>query len=173
VGKKPLYFWHERDRFGFSSELRVLTALGAPVQLDTTAVALFLRLGYIPSPYSIFSSIRKLEPGHYLRFDRQGLTTRRYHCLSYHPKRDLDVEEARREVRELLTVATKRRLLSDRPLGVLLSGGVDSTAVASTMAKLSSDPIHTFSMGFAGWPGSELPYAEQVATTLSTTVRWR
>jgi asparagine synthase (glutamine-hydrolysing) len=173
VGKKPLLYWHDaiRGRLAFASEMRVLTALGAPHDIDAEAVAMYLRVGYIPSPHTIFSAVRKLPPGHYLQTDGRQLTLRRYHQLQYQPKRVLDHAAATREVRELLTTATRRRLLSDRPLGALLSGGVDSTAVTAAMARLSAQPVHSFSMGFANWGGTELPYAEEVARTLGTDHR--
>src|SRR5688572_22144513 len=156
VGKKPLLFWHDTatNRVAFASEMRVLTALGAPRDLDHESIALFLRLGYIPAPHTIFRSVRKLLPGHFFDTDGTTVRERRYHKLEYHPKRVLSADDCRREVRELLDTATKRRLLSDRPLGVLLSGGVDSTAVTAAMARLSREPVKTFSMGFADWSGN-------------------
>ena len=172
VGKKPLLFWHdaERRRFAFASEMRVLQALGAPQDLDHEAIALFFRMGFIPSPHTIFRAVEKLPPAHQLQTNADTVHQHRYYSLAYHPKRALAADEAREEVRDLLTMATRRRLLSDRPLGVLLSGGVDSTAIAAAMTRLGAD-VRTFSMGFANWPSSELPFAEEVARTLGTDHR--
>ena len=94
---------------------------------------------------------------------RQGVRISRYWSLEYLPKRDIDEREAAVRVRELLTEAVRKRLISEVPLGAFLSGGIDSSAVVAIMAGLSSRPVKTFSIGFDEADYNELPHARRVA----------
>src|SRR5207244_3965559 len=115
-----------------------------------------------------YQEIRKLPPAHILIADRHGVQVRRYWSLSYTPKNDVSEAEATTRVRELLTAAVRRRLMSDVPLGAFLSGGVDSSAVVALMAELSDRPVKTFSIGFDDPRYNELPRARCIAKRFNT-----
>ncbi|MDP9072901.1 MAG: asparagine synthase (glutamine-hydrolyzing) [Actinomycetota bacterium] len=175
-GKKPLYYWTDGHRFVFGSELKaVLADPYVPRSLDPLAIPAYLTFGYVPTPRTFFEGIRSVPPGHVLTFDASGtVTLERY----WHPPLpgvdgcgalDLSFEEARREVRRLLCDAVDRRLISDVPLGAFLSGGIDSSAVVAFMARLSPEPVKTFTIGFDDREGfDERPYAAEVARHFGT-----
>jgi len=136
-------------RFYFASEIQSLTEVpGLSREIDECAIDLYLTYSYIPSPWSIYRAIRKLPPAHLLRVRGDKLSLERYWQPVFEPKLDLDYGEAKRELLRLFTESVRLRLISDVPLGVFLSGGVDSSAVAAVMSTITSGPIKTFSIGF-------------------------
>ena len=153
AGKKPLYYHHAAGRFVFASELKaVLLAPGFERRVSREAVDLYFSLGYVPSPWSIFEGIAKVEPRQFLVYDLKADSlskSRFYEIPSVAPSRS----RARlvREGRALLRDAVRLRLAADVPVGAFLSGGLDSSAVVATMAE-TTDPerLHTFSIGFEG-----------------------
>jgi asparagine synthase (glutamine-hydrolysing) len=150
VGKKPLFYAWRNGRLWFASEPRAILATGeVPRDVDYQAIDLFLHYQCVPAPRSAFAAIRKLPPGHTLVWRDGRIDLRRYWKLSY---RDRPLEggepEACERIREAVLEATRLRLRSDVPVGVLLSGGVDSSAVVAAMARLSPGPVKTFSIGF-------------------------
>jgi asparagine synthase (glutamine-hydrolysing) len=170
VGKKPLFYAAQGARIAFASEMR---ALLADPELDTTidlrALDAYLALQYVPHPFSIFESVRKLPPGSLLTFDSQGVGVARYWRLQYEPKTDeLDEAEAAERLRAELDEATRIRLMSEVPLGAFLSGGVDSSAVVASMARQSAAPVKTFSITFGEADFDEARYARIVADRYST-----
>jgi asparagine synthase (glutamine-hydrolysing) len=170
IGKKPLYYAVTPSLFAFASELRALLAVpGLPRDIDLKAVDSYLTLQYIPSPMSVFKSIRKMEPASTLVFENGHLTTEKYWNLPLGaPKLDEPVEELKERLRAELAEAVKVRLISEVPLGAFLSGGIDSSVVVALMAKASSQPVKTFSIGFKEAQFSELGYARQVAEMYGT-----
>lgn len=174
-GKKPL-FWARDDRgFYFASEIKAILAAGFKAEMAEEALPEYLALGYVPTPRTMFRSVYSLPPGSYAVVDA---------TLSCNPQTYWDwpmpgrsgsafrgtPEEAGRGIETTLSEAVRKRLVSDVPLGVLLSGGVDSTAVALHAQKLSASPIRTFTVGFQGDPEhDERPFAKLVAQTLGTT----
>jgi len=171
-GEKPLYYAERADGFVFASELAALVAdERTPTALSMEALDSYLALQYVPAPHTIYEACKKLPPGHTLEV-RPGErpVTRRYYQISFAPTlQDISEEEAARRVRAVVEEAVSSRLMSDVPLGAFLSGGIDSSIVVACMARATSAPVKTFSVGFAegGREDNELPYARLVAE------RWR
>ena len=158
VGKKPFYYQFRQDRFQFASELK---ALDVEIDLDNTALNYYLALGYIPGDLCITKGVKKLPAAHAARLDldKFNLTVWRYWQLpELCADEKTDGEELAGRVEELLEDAVRIRLLSDVPLGVLLSGGFDSSLIASMAARQSSKPIKTFNIAL---PGSALDESRQ------------
>ena len=174
LGKKPLYYWHRDRLFLFASEPKALLihpAVGRSI--DWTALHHYLAFGYTPVTRSIFDSIQKLPPAHTATLTGGRLTQRRYWQLprvQTSAGEAVTIEESAAAVRAELRAAVRRRLESDVPLGVFLSGGVDSSAVVASMREVTSGRIATFSIGFGRAAASydELPYARLVAERFAT-----
>jgi asparagine synthase (glutamine-hydrolysing) len=170
VGKKPLYYSQSGSRLWFASELKGLLAVPEVTRdLDPIAVDQYLTYQYVPHPLSIFKGIKKLPPGHRLLWTDGSVAVEPYWQLDYAEEgtRPPGTEEILAErLREVLLDATKVRMITERPLGAFLSGGLDSSAVV--MARLSDQPISTFSIGFSDETYNELPFARQVAELYGT-----
>jgi asparagine synthase (glutamine-hydrolysing) len=166
-GKKPLLYAHKGDELHFASEFTGLRAAGClparSADVDLDALDSYLTFMSIPAPLTIYRGVRKLPPASWLTCDASGVRVERYWQLEYLPKIDVSEREAVSRVRELLTEAVRKRLISEVPLGAFLSGGVDSSAVVAVMAGLSSRPVKTFSIGFGDADYNELPHARRVA----------
>ena len=168
AGKKPLFTYTSDDRVVFASEPKAL--LGHPdldIEVDAEAIPYYFLYGYVPHPQTIYKGVRHVEPGTVVTFDRQGTQVPRRHWQLEFPdvrrrparstvrlKPDPTVppsrDEAAKRVRELVTAAVERRLVSDVPLGAFLSGGLDSTIIVGVMSQLMKEPVRTFSLGFEG-----------------------
>jgi asparagine synthase (glutamine-hydrolysing) len=172
VGKKPLNYAVKNRSLIFGSEIKSI--LRDPVirpEVDIGAMDLYLTYGYIPYPQTIFSGIKKLPPAHILIWEKGEIRLRRYWELSYKNKIKMDEIECRERILELLTEATKIRLVSDVPLGAFLSGGIDSSAVVAIMSRLTVHPVKTFSIGFENESFNELKYAKRIAKLFNTDHR--
>lgn len=171
MGKKPLYWAHVDGVFLFGSELKAIIAHPrAPRTIDRTALAKYLAYHYIPAPRSIFENVHKLGPGEFLSIARGAVKVERYWDIPLDEHQHLHSErEVIEELRGLLRDAVGRRLISDVPLGVFLSGGIDSSTVVAMMSELR-DPqsIKTFSIAFAEESFDESTYARQVAKHFRT-----
>jgi asparagine synthase (glutamine-hydrolysing) len=173
-GKKPLYYWHRGRLFLFASEPKALLCHPAVSRaLDWPAFQHYLAFGYTPTARSIFDAVHKLPPAHTATLVAGRLTLARYWRLPLDvaPTRPRPaLAESAAAVRDELREAVRRRLESDVPLGVFLSGGLDSSAVVATMREITSGPIATFSVGFGRAAPSydELPYARLVAERFET-----
>jgi asparagine synthase (glutamine-hydrolysing) len=172
-GKKPLYYWHDDRRFVFGSEIKALLAAGVPAAMDESALGEYLAFGYVPTPRTLFRGIRKLPPASTLVVDAHGVhEPRAYWDLRFPLASEagtVQPGDAAVRVRELLTEAVRKRLMSDVPLGILLSGGVDSSAVAAIAARLVPGRIKTFTAGFEGDAFfDERPHAARVAQHIGT-----
>lgn len=164
VGKKPFLYAVSEGRFVFCSEMSGVVAhpwVGS--EIDHQALELYLQLQYVPAPWTIFEAVRKLPPAHYAVFSQNGFLVKKYWDIDYRQKVSLSEGDALDGLEERLTEATRLRLISDVPLGALLSGGVDSSLVVALMSRISSQPVRTFSIGFREEAFNELPYAQQVA----------
>ncbi len=172
VGKKPLYYAVRDGTLSFASELNALMEdPDLPRTLDLGALDAYLALRYIPHPLSIYRVARKLPPGGRLVWEEGTASIDRWWRPSYRPKVAPKSEaEFLEAIRDAVRRATRRRLMSDVPLGAFLSGGIDSSAVVAAMAEASSEPVKTFSIGFVtSRPEfNELPYARLVAETFGT-----
>lgn len=164
VGKKPLYYYHDGQTFAFASELKALRAGGfCPDELDLEALDCYFSFGYIPAPKSIYKAVRKLTSAHYLQISEHTHTEKCYWNLSFADPVSRTLEAVTEEFAALLDDAVQCRLMSEVPLGVFLSGGLDSTLVAASMARIMKTPITTNSIGFEDSKFSELPLAKIVA----------
>lgn len=171
VGKKPFKYYFDGATFIFASELKaILTQSEYTREIDYTAIHHYLTLQYVPASLTGFKGISKLEPGHFLKLDlkTKELHKERYWQLDYSQKLDLPEIEWKRRIITTLEESVKLRMIADVPLGAFLSGGVDSSAVVALMARNSTQPIKTFSIGFQEERYNELPYARQVATAFGT-----
>ena len=165
VGKKPLFFSARDGRLWFASEPRAILASGeVPRDVDYHAIDQFLHYQVVPNPLSGFAAIRKLPPAHTLIWSEGEISTRRYWKLSYRDHDgDLSEADVREQIRAALLEATRLRMRSDVPVGALLSGGVDSSSVVAAMARLSAQPVKTFSIGFDVDEFDETSSAREVA----------
>jgi asparagine synthase (glutamine-hydrolysing) len=169
LGKKPLHYALGPARIAFASELDPLARHPAVSRdLDEEALALYLQLQYIPAPWTIYRSIRKLPPGHFARWNADGFHVQEYWSVDYTEKVRLDEPEALERLDEQLREAVRLRLVSDVPLGALLSGGVDSSLIVALMAQVSHRTVKTYSVGFQEQAYNELPYAEAIARQYGT-----
>ena len=165
VGQKPLLYAHQQNGdLIFGSEFQaILQHPDISREVDYEAIDSYLSYLCIPAPQTAFKKIRKLEPGHWLRWKGGEIETKRYWLPDFSKKIKITQEEAEEETLRILREATKLRLISEVPLGAFLSGGVDSSTIVALMAQESEKPVKTFSIGFEEQDFSELKYAKQVA----------
>lgn len=173
LGIKPLYYHVCGKTLFFASELKALMAFKSfSKELDLDAVRLFLHYQYIPSPQTVFKNTYKLMPGHWAEMDGDGLKVHLYWQPPMQtPQSDetqLSEGETLTVLERLLTQSVKDRLVSDVPLGALLSGGIDSSLIVALMQKVSTSPVRTFSIGFDVQGYDEAPWAAQIADRLGT-----
>jgi asparagine synthase (glutamine-hydrolysing) len=174
-GKKPLYYWSVGDTLVFASELKGLLAHpDVPRRLDPAAIPAYLTFGYVPTPRTFYAGVQSLRPGHILTLEAG--TSPQLTCYWSPPQRDhgsdhsaLAIDKAGTNVRNLLTEAVARRMVADVPIGAFLSGGIDSSAVVATMARLSGERVATFTIGFDDQEGyDERSYARLIANRYNT-----
>ncbi|HEY5745977.1 MAG TPA: asparagine synthase (glutamine-hydrolyzing) [Chryseolinea sp.] len=174
VGVKPLYYYHKDNTFLFSSTLRPFHMHPAfHKEVDMASLGLFLQYSYIPGPHCIFKHTQKLLPGHYLEI---SLTNRDIKLHKYwdvvdaynQPKLDVGDEEAIRETEKILSESFNYRMVADVPVGIFLSGGFDSSAVAALIQKDRTDRLKTFTIGFDVPGFDEAPDARRIAKHLGT-----
>ncbi|MFF4348678.1 asparagine synthase (glutamine-hydrolyzing) [Streptomyces sp. NPDC001530] len=169
VGKKPLYYQHAGGELVFASELKALAVVpSVRRELDPVALHHYLTYQYVPAPWSIYRGVRKLPPGHMLVWQDGRVDVRRYWELDFTPGSVDSEQEAIERTRELLLEATRIRMVSERPLGAFLSGGIDSSAVVAAMARIADGPVKTFSIGFDDSRYDERVYARAVAQLYGT-----
>lgn len=170
VGKKPLFYSLINGNFVFGSELKVLLEHGeVSKEIDFSALDSYLTFGYVPEEFCIFKDVKKLLPGHSLTFRNGKVETKKYWDFNYIKPVEIRSEaEYIEELRAQITDAVKIRLISEVPLGAFLSGGVDSSSIVGTMAKLSNQPVKTFSIGFNEDSFNELKYARVAAKHFNT-----
>jgi asparagine synthase (glutamine-hydrolysing) len=166
LGIKPLYHARVGDRVVFASELKALLASGLiDVQLDYTAIDTYLTLGYFPAPMTPLAGVSKLLPGHTLVVD-EDVTEVPFWRFPVPDPQPMSMHDAAEQLAEKLDEAVRLRLMSDVPLGAMLSGGLDSSLIVALMARHMSQPVKTFSVGFAEDRHSELADAREVAAHL-------
>lgn len=171
-GKKPLYYAALPHGLYFASEIKSLRAADVPLELDPEALRLYFQFTDIPDPFSIFQSIRKLEPGAWLEYSADGgIRKGRYWRLPT-PVADtppgFSEDETCKLIRDKFDESVRIRMISDVPLGAFLSGGIDSSSVVASMALQSTEPVKTFSIGFEEAAFNELPFAAAVAKKYKT-----
>jgi asparagine synthase (glutamine-hydrolysing) len=172
VGIKPLYYSVGLDRLVFGSEIKALLQDGVPRDIDPQALHDYLSFNYIPGPRTIFSHIRKLPPGHLLTCKNGDVKVRPYWELHYQEDArqsgTFSEEEYCEALHDLLKTTVKQHLISDVPLGVFLSGGIDSSSLVALMREVSAQTIQTFSIGFSEQSYNELAYARVIAKAFAT-----
>ena len=171
IGKKPLKYFFDNNVFIFASELKsILTQSQVKKEPDLTAIHNYLTYGYVPSPNTGFKNIYKLEPGHYLTLDLKSKKLKKniYWKPDFSEKLNIDESEWCNRILAELEESTKLRMIADVPIGAFLSGGVDSSAVVAIMARLSSKPVKTFTIGFANQKSDERHHAERIAKLYNT-----
>lgn len=181
IGIKPLYYGMSGGSFVFASEMKPFRKVeGFDLEVNRDALTLLFRHSYIPTPYSIYQSVRKLQPGHILRISKDNL--HRGEVATSEPYWEAlsvvdtegggafrgSAEEAIEELHDLLKDAVKLRMVSDVPLGAFLSGGIDSSTVISLMQAQSSSPVRTFSIGLHEDTFNEAAQAKAVANHIGT-----
>jgi len=177
LGVKPLFYGWSKDSFWFGSELKALHSYpGFTPSLDRGSVALFLRLGYIPAPYSVYQDVHKLLPGHFLTIPgpHVPVSPRPY----WHVKEIIeaavrnrvvgDLDEAAAELETLLRDSVRLRMLAAVPVGAFLSGGIDSSLVVALMQAQTTATVKTFTIGFSEVSHNEADYARRIAQHLGT-----
>jgi asparagine synthase (glutamine-hydrolysing) len=169
-GEKPLYYGAFAGKLIFASEPKVLLQHPSiEPEINTEAFRQYLSFDYVPAPLSIYKGVSKLPAAHLLTVENGEIKTRRYWNLSFYKNGSTPtVEMAAKELREIISDAVRMRLVSDVPLGILLSGGVDSSTVAAFAARHATEKIKTFSIGFEEDSFDESKFARQVAEHLHT-----
>ncbi|HSE30485.1 MAG TPA: asparagine synthase (glutamine-hydrolyzing) [Pyrinomonadaceae bacterium] len=164
VGKKPLLYAQVNGQLVFGSEfIALLQHPDVSREIDPHAIDQYLTFMCVPAPLTAYKSIRKLEPGHTLRWRKGEIKTDRYWLPDFSHKLKISEEEAGERTIEILREAVRIRLMSEVPLGAFLSGGIDSSAVVALMSEESSERVKTFSIGFEEQDFSELHHARRVA----------
>jgi asparagine synthase (glutamine-hydrolysing) len=169
-GIKPLFWQRDGEHFRFASEIKALLAdRRVPREVSLQAVHDYLALGYVPGTQTAFRGIHEVPPGHWMRVGTDGSTElRRYWDLSFAEDDALGAREVAARALELMDEAVRRRLVSDVPLGVLLSGGLDSSAVAALVRRHVQEPIRTYTVGFEDPSFDERGPARRVAAHLGS-----
>jgi asparagine synthase (glutamine-hydrolysing) len=169
MGIKPLYFSQKGHDLYFGSELKaILIHPEIDRKLCREALDCYLSLNYIPSPWSMIDGICKLSPGDWMEWRDGKITTETYWRLPYGQIRDISMNDAKEQLDSLLADSIQEHLLSDVPLGVWLSGGIDSTSILHYAAKASSSRLKTFSISFAGRSFDESSYIRQAVQEYAT-----
>lgn len=168
AGKRPLFYYHDNNILAFGSEIKALLAHPlVPAEVASEYLPAYLSFGYVPCPYTFYRGIRQIEPGHVAVLEAGRFRLEAFWQLRMDP-REIGFEDACAEIRTLVTRAVKKRLISDVPLGVLLSGGLDSSIVVAAASKEISG-LKTFSAVFPDEPAfNEAGYARIVATHFGT-----
>ncbi|MFC1867259.1 asparagine synthase (glutamine-hydrolyzing) [Thermodesulfobacteriota bacterium] len=172
LGIKPLHYYWDGKRLLFASEIKaILCDPEVPKEIDSEALDLYLTLNYIPAPRTIFKNMRKLEPGNNLLAEKGGLSVEPYWDIPLVSEASGALSDEgkqsgnyKKHLFRLIEDSVKRRLVSDVPLGAFLSGGIDSSIIVALMAKNSTRPVKTFSIGYKGLPSfDETGFAREVA----------
>lgn len=174
AGVKPFFYYFDAGLFMFSSELKAFHKHPSfKKQLDVSSIASFMQFGNIPAPFCIFKNCFKLMPGHYLRFQlsTRAIKTEKYwDVYDYYnkPKLSISFSDAKKETEKILTSAAEYRMIADVPVGIFLSGGIDSTCLTALLQKNSSRKLNTFTIGVNDGKYNEAHYAKVIAQHLGT-----
>lgn len=170
IGIKPLYYTKKENTFLFASEMKALMSFNIDKEIDFVSLQQYFQFNYIPCPNTIFKGVNKLMPGHSLSIDESGTCTEStYYKIPYTREfSNLSYEQAQKELVKILDRSVQRRLVSDVPLGSFLSGGIDSSVIA-TLAANHEPGLNTFSIGFKDNPYfDETEYANLVAKKIKS-----
>lgn len=169
LGIKPLFYKEDEQGIIFSSELKSILALSPKTSVNKKLIDSYMSLGYCPTNKTLFDGIYKLEPGHSLTIENKKISISPYWDIEYDKKKDLGEEYYIKQTQDLFEDAVKLQLRSDVPLGVFLSGGIDSSAVVAMMNKLGAKKIKTFSVAWDhGNKFNETEYARKISKQFET-----
>jgi len=167
LGIKPLYYYFKEGKFIFSSEIKAM-AKAIAKKVNFSALNLYFTFRFVPNQETLFENVFRLLPGHYLVFKDQQIKIKQYWDIKFsNNKRPLSYNA--NKILELLKKSIQRRLISDVPLGIYLSGGLDSSALVALMSEISKKPLNTFTVSFGASKLSEAKYAQIVAKQFSTS----
>lgn len=170
LGIKPLYYYWDEEILIFSSEIKPILKTGlVKCAMNDKVLDTYFSIGYVPGPETMFKSIKKVMPGHFLHLKNGLLTQTEYWDFAEVDQVSLSMEQYEQRLENLFRDSVSTRLRSDVPLGVFLSGGLDSSAVVAMMSDIVNDPINTFTVGYNGDRNvGEEPFAEIVASKFKT-----
>jgi len=170
LGKKPLHYAVHQGRLLFGSEIKTILAVAPELaEVNPEGLLQYFYFGYIPDPHTAFRRIHKLPPGHLMEYGNGRTSIREFWDLpEYGTQAAMSEEDCLEELERRLEEAVRIRLISDVPLGALLSGGVDSSIIVALMARVTSQPVKTFSIGFEAEKFNEAEYARLVAERFGT-----
>ena len=167
-GKKPLWYSHQDNALKFSSELKGLFPLGVKREADTSALGEYLQYGYVNAPRSAYLGVAQVNPGSLLIFQNSVIKEHHYWDINNIEPISCSYPEAKELVHQQLRLAVRDRLVSERPIGSYLSGGIDSSLVTALMTREATGPVHTFTIGLEDGRFDESRYAKLVAKHLGT-----
>src|ERR1700758_4760760 len=170
LGKKPLHYALHNGRLLFGSEIKTILAVAPELaEVNPEGLLQYFYFGYIPDPFTAFRRIHKLPPGHLMEYSNGRTSIREFWDVpEYGTQAAMSEEDCLAELERRLEEAVRIRLISDVPLGALLSGGVDSSIIVALMARVTSQPVKTFSIGFEAETFNEAEYARLVAKRFGT-----
>lgn len=168
-GIKPLLYYRDEEQFIFGSELKAILSFPIKKEVDRASLTQFFQFNYIPEPNSIFTNVKKLLPGHYITIKEGEVSIEKYYkyYIDQRPSED-SYSIAKQKVKQLLEDSVEKRMISDVPIGSFLSGGIDSSIIATISSRLTPN-LHTFSLGFKDEPYfDETKYAKLVAKKIKS-----
>tara|TARA_R110000765_G_scaffold168384_3_gene273407 strand:+ start:24234 stop:26081 length:1848 start_codon:yes stop_codon:yes gene_type:complete len=172
LAQKPFYYYLNGSEFEFSSQISSIQLFNSKLSISKKAIDDYLSWGYIPSTQSIFNEVKKLAPGHRFQFNlaNDEFETEQYWDIIYTATKDKNIPylQAKKELKDLLMDATRIRLFADVPVGVFLSGGIDSSLITALATKCTTEQVKTFSIKFNDDGFDESGYAQKVANHLQT-----
>ena len=167
LGIKPLYYYQNNNQFIFASEIKAILLAKVPREVNLKAAKQYLQLRYIPGEETLFKGIKKLLPGHSLTLKDNDMEINPFWDIPIPKIKKIKLAEAKNRLKELLADSVQRRLIADVPVGVYLSGGIDSAAITALASQLKEEPVKTFSVGFNS-ESDELSKAKEVAEHFQT-----
>lgn len=172
LGQKPFYYFHDKINFEFASQISSIQLFNKSLSVSSNAISKYLSWGIIPDSISIFNEVKKLPAGHYFTYDLKNgdFKSKPYWNIDFQGNHPFSgsYDEAIDKLEALTTNAVKNRLVADVPVGVFLSGGIDSSLIAALASKISNEKVKTFSVKFNEKGFDESSYAQQVANHLKT-----
>ncbi|MDU8886145.1 asparagine synthase (glutamine-hydrolyzing) [Yeosuana sp. MJ-SS3] len=172
LGQKPFYYFHDRKNFEFASQISQIQLFNDNLSISKDNISNYLAWGAVPDPNSIFNEIKKLEAGHYFTYNliNNGLKIEQYWDIDYHGSNPFqgNYQDAKHILNDYIKDAVSIRLFADVPVGIFLSGGVDSSVVAALATQTTSSKVKTFSVKFNEKGFDESTYSKQVADHLQT-----
>lgn len=169
LGIKPLYYWHSGATLVFASEVRAVLASGLPSkQLNPEGLYGYLLTGSVPEPHTLIDSIHCLPAGHWLSWKQGNLKKQQYWQVTFEPNQNLSLEDATQVTHQALLDSVQAHFVSDVPVGVFLSGGLDSSSIVALARQVNSSPLKTYSIAFEEEAWNEGETAKKVAGYFQT-----